>query len=188
MNAAQNAAATPMRTSARELGAAFSAYKGRARSREPGENERDRTRGRARLEAAATVHAEGAERGWWLGEGHLVQRVHTEHTCRCSKPARLEAGRVASSSPTMACMRCLWAAASSRFVVRLSMQEFGASRSQRWARHGGHVRGAGRGGRRAWLTLLEGTATRTYSRNDTRFSADLVHNQAASATAADRTL
>ena len=45
MNAAQKAAATPMRTSVREPGAAFSAYKGRARSREPGENERDRTRG-----------------------------------------------------------------------------------------------------------------------------------------------
>ena len=44
-NAAQKAAATPMRTSVREPGAAFSAYKGRARSREPGENERDRTRG-----------------------------------------------------------------------------------------------------------------------------------------------
>ena len=45
MNAAQKAAATPMRTSVREPGAAFSAYKGRARSRELGENERDCTRG-----------------------------------------------------------------------------------------------------------------------------------------------
>ena len=44
-NAAQKAAATPMRTSVREPGAAFSAYKGRARSRELGENERACTRG-----------------------------------------------------------------------------------------------------------------------------------------------
>ena len=44
-NAAQKAAATPMRTSVREPGAAFSAYKGRARSRELGENERDCMRG-----------------------------------------------------------------------------------------------------------------------------------------------
>eukprot|EP00964_Phaeocystis_antarctica_P061332 scaffold36642_cov50-Phaeocystis_antarctica.AAC.3 len=50
------------------------------------------------------------------------------------------------------------------------MQEFGTLRSQRWraaqARHGGRVRGAGRGGRRAWFTLLEGQLS-CYSFEDT---------------------
>ena len=102
------------------------------------------------------MHAEGAERGWWLGEGHLVQRVHTEHTCRCSKPARLEAGRVASSSPTMACMRCLGSSkqqvccqAIHAGVWSLQVPEVGSPRRLRaWRRPG-----------RAscmWLTLLEG--------------------------------
>ena len=75
------------------------------------------------------MHAEGAERGWWLGEGHLVQRVHTEHTCRCSKPARLEAGRAASSSPTMACMRCLGSS-----KQQVCCQAIHAGVWERWAR------------------------------------------------------
>ena len=62
-------------------------------------------------------------------EGHLVQRVHTEHTCRCSRPARLEAGRAASSSPTMACMRCLGSS-----KQQVCCQAIHAGVWERWAR------------------------------------------------------
>ena len=58
MNGAQNAAATPMRTSARELGAAFSAYKGRARSQELWARARETAREAVR--ATGEGAAEGA--------------------------------------------------------------------------------------------------------------------------------
>ena len=58
MNAAQNAAATPMRTSARELGAAFSAYKGRVRSQELWARARETAREAVR--ATGEGAAEGA--------------------------------------------------------------------------------------------------------------------------------
>ena len=58
MNGAQNAAATPMKTSARELGAAFSAYKGRARSQELWARARETAREAVR--ATGEGAAEGA--------------------------------------------------------------------------------------------------------------------------------
>ena len=99
------------------------------------------------------MHAEGAERGWWLGEGHLVQRVHTEHTCRCSRPARLEAGRAASSSPTMACMRCL---GSSKQQVCCQAINPCRSLEPSGPRGGLATCVAPAGGAGVWLTLLEG--------------------------------
>ena len=114
------------------------------------------------------VHAEGAERGWWLAESHWCRGCRA-HTCRCSRPARLEAGRAASSSPKIACMRCLGSSkqqvccqAIHAGVWSLQVPEVGAAQ----ARHGGRVRGAGRGGRRAWFTLLEGQLS-CYSFEDT---------------------
>ena len=104
-------------------------------------------------DSTATRCTQGAKRGW---SGRVTWcRGCRAHTCRCSRPARLEAGRAASSSPKIACMRCLGSRQAAGLLSGYPCRSLGALSPEVGAahtRHGGRVRGAGRGGRRAWLS------------------------------------
>ena len=102
---------------------------------------------------AVELPRDGARREGLMAEGHLVQRGCRAHL------QMLEVGTlgiVADDSlhevPGQQQAAGVLSQAIHAGVWDSQVPEVGAAE----ARHGGRVRGAGRGGRRAWFTLLEG--------------------------------
>ena len=110
---------------------------------------------------------QGAETEGLVGEGSLMAgrrgcrgELGSEHTCRGSRPVRLEAGR--ASAPRIACMRCLSEQQAGGYQGRLSRRRVqGGSpqgrggRGARESRRSVRARGGGEGVRSAHFRTEE---------------------------------